>query len=150
MTNQVSTPRTAEVIQLTKNIRSLIPDLLPPDHMSLQMKRIKFIQGQGVVLYDNSFVVEIFTPLGGESPAYFGVFPHHGDVAAIHDYYRKPEVLRIDDPRVSSQWLLQFEEAVMQFLPLAINEQGWVVPHKSIQPTQGREIQMHNNLSGAA
>jgi len=150
MTSHTLPTNTSKVINLHQNIKPLIADLLPPEHMSLRLKRIKFIQGQGAVIYDDTFAVEMYIPSGRESATYFGVHRHHGNVSQLHDYFLKPSVLHINDPKTSQLMKKQFDEAVLQFMPLAIDEAGWIVPDPICQRKEAKEIVMNNNLSGAA
>jgi hypothetical protein len=131
-------------------IKQLIPDLLPNDHISMNMKRIRFIQGQGVIIYDNSYAVEIYLPRDGETPTYFGVHKHHNNMNELRADFPKLDIMEVTDNRTTELMKLQFSEAVMQFLPLAINEQGWIVPAKIINRKEGKEITMLSNISGAA
>jgi len=62
-----------------QEVKMLIPDLLPPDHVSLNTKRIRFIKGQGVLIYDDKYVVEIYAPYSRtDDLEFFGIQRHHG------------------------------------------------------------------------
>jgi|GEM_PF-6569919 len=150
MTTQVRNTVVKPLHPINSDIKQLIPDMLPTGHVSLNLKRIRFIKGQGVVLYDDTYAVEIYVPRGGESPAFFGVHRHHGKIQELNSYFLKPMVMHIDDHRTTSIMKEQFEEAVFQFLPLSIDSNGWVIPTKVSDQHEAKEIVLHSNLSGAA
>lgn len=105
--------------QQHNQLKELIPDLLPLDYVSLNTKRINFIYGQGVIIYNQTYAVEIYMPRDKkEEITFFAVDRHFGNVGKIGQYYRKMPVLKYDDPRVTPEMRAQFEEAIYQ------NEQG--------------------------
>ena len=133
-------------------VRNLISDLLPIDHISLNTKRVRFINGEGVVLYDDKYAVEIFTPRKAhESYEFFGVHRHRGNVDELYHYFRKPTVLPIDSPRVTRSMKYQFEEAVFQFEPIEDSKPALAF-HKTISKKfyEPSQIYLHKRLDGAA
>lgn len=99
-------------------VRQLIADLLPPDHVSLSTKRIRFIKGQGVLLYDDNYIVEIYAPYARtEDYEFFGVQRHLGKIEQMSTYYRKLPVLQFNDIRVSASMREKFNEAIFQYMP---------------------------------
>ena len=100
-------------------VRQLIADLLPPDHVSLSTKRIRFIKGQGILLYDDTYVVEIYAPYARtEDYEFFGVQRHHGKIDHMSNYYQKLPILQYNDVRVSEGMREKFNEAIFQYMPM--------------------------------
>ncbi len=100
------------------SVRQLISDLLPPDHVSLSTKRIRFIKGQGVLLYDDNYVVEIYAPYARtEDYEFFAVQRHHGRIDKMASYYQKLPILQYNDVRVSEGMKEKFNEAIFQYMP---------------------------------
>jgi hypothetical protein len=100
-------------IQERQEIKNLIPDLLPPDHVSISTKRINFIYGQGIVIFDDVYAVEIYVPHNAnEHMTYFAVDRHYGKTHHLGQYYQKLRVLHYDHPDVTEELRGQFNEAV--------------------------------------
>ena len=96
-----------------KQIRTLIPDLQPMDHVTLNTKRTNFIYGQGMIVYDDRYAVEIYIPKNEkECMAFFAVDRHFGNTAKLGEYYRRIPVLSYDHVNVTSQIREQFDEAI--------------------------------------
>ena len=94
-------------------IKALIPDLQPMDHVSLNTKRINFICGQGLIVYNDTYAVEIYLPKNpNEKATYFAVDRHFGHLNKLGEYYRKMPVVKIDDPKVNEEIKAQFDEAI--------------------------------------
>lgn len=142
---------------LRNQVKTLIPDLLPPGHVPLNYKRVRFIKGEGVVLYDDKYQVEIyrprFAPSGAREITFFGVQRHHGHTDKIYSDYKRPRVMHINDPSVTPELRSAFEEAVFQFEPIEFPASPWIfptTPTHQINSVQGKEIMMQPNISGAA
>ena len=135
-------------------MKRLIPDLLPIDHVSLSTKRIRFIQGQGVILYDEKFAVEIYLPKGSEAPLFFGVHRHHGKINNLKMDFRKLPVMQISDSRVTSVMSAQFDEALFQYQPLTWSKSDWTMPTTtstdSSKLINAKDIFLRGKLCGAA
>ncbi len=141
--------------QQRQSVKNLIPDLLPMDHVSLNTKRIRFIRGQGVVLYDDIFAVEIYVPLSKEEkPVFFGVQRHHGQINGLYDYYRRPMVLSYSDPHTTQEMKEHFDEAIFQYQPLDQILKPRLNPiylqKIGKQSKESPRIYYHDKLSGAA
>ncbi len=101
-----------------QQVQMLIPDLLPLDHVSLNTKRLRFIKGQGVLIYDDTYVVEIYTPYSRtDDLEFFGVQRHHGKIENMRTYYQRLPILKYDDVRVNSSMKAMFDEAMFHYLP---------------------------------
>ena len=96
-------------------IKNLLSDMLPPNHVSLNTKRINFIHGQGVIIYNETFAVEVYVPRNqNEEMAFFAIQRHGGKINNLGDYYRKLKVINYFDLQPSSALCKQFDEAVFQ------------------------------------
>tara|TARA_B100000497_G_C7637614_1_gene383278 strand:+ start:297 stop:674 length:378 start_codon:yes stop_codon:yes gene_type:complete len=94
-------------------IRELIPNLISTDHVSINTKRVNFIYGQGAIIYNDIFAVEIYVPKDiREKHMFFSVDRHYGKTDRLGDYFRKLPVLRITDDNVTADMRAQFEEAI--------------------------------------
>jgi len=94
-------------------IRTLIPDLQPMDHVTLNTKRINFIYGQGIVVYNEYYAVEIYVPKNkNEHMTFFAVDRHFGNTDKLGEYYRRIPVMSYDHTDVNSQIKEQFDEAI--------------------------------------
>lgn len=99
--------------QERNQIKSLIPDLQPMDHVSLNTKRINFIYGHGVIVYDDHYAVEIYMPkTPHEKMTFFAVDRHFGKTNKLGEYYRRMPVLKFNDPRVTPEIRSQYDEAL--------------------------------------
>ncbi len=58
-------------------IKKLLPDLLSPDYVSLNSKRINFIYGQGVIIYDKTYAVEVYLPRNSNKELTFFAIQRH-------------------------------------------------------------------------
>lgn len=136
-----------------QQVQMLIPDLLPPDHISLNTKRLRFIKGQGVLIYDDTYVVEIYAPYSRtDDLEFFGVQRHHGKIENMRTYYQRLPILKYDDVRVNSAMKAKFDEAMFHYLPA---EQIPSLRSMS-QDKQSEAVEVfmhstrHEELSGAA
>ena len=139
--------------QINNSIQYLIPDILPLDHVSLSSKRIKFIKGQGAIIHDDCYAVEMYIPNNSdEQPVFFGVQKHFGKPQLLSDYFRKLKVMRYDDINVSESIRAKFEEALFQFEPFDAKEKLWVMPEEGrvCKIEEAKEVYFAENLSGAA
>ena len=99
-------------------IKGLIPDLLPTDHSTLSKKRIRLIRGEGVILYDDTFAVELYVPRDNSSDVeFYGVHRHRNEIDDIVNTWRRLRVFKLANPVVSPEMKRAFNEAVFQFLP---------------------------------
>lgn len=135
-----------------QQVQMLIPDLLPPDHVSLNTKRLRFIKGQGVLIYDDHYVVEIYVPYSRtDDLEFFGVQRHHGKIENMRTYYQRLPILKYDDVRVNSSMKAMFDEAMFHYLP---TEQIPSLRSISRDKQETVEVFMHSSrhkeLSGAA
>jgi len=129
-------------------VRQLISDLLPLDHVSLNTKRIRFIKGQGVLLYDDNYVVEIYAPYSRtEDYEFFAVQRHHGNIDKMSMYYQRLPILQYNDVRVSDGMREKFGEAIFQYMPVQEKPRETVMhPAASMQ----RRWIYTSKVSGAA
>ncbi len=135
------------------NIQYLIPDILPLDHISLSAKRIRFIRGQGIILYNDDYAVELYMPKSPqETPVFFGVQRHFGKIQELGEYFRKIPVQHYNDPATTDQMRRQFDEAIFQYLPYPDIDSQWVIPGigSNLSVKETAEIYLKNELSGAA
>jgi len=129
-------------------VRQLIGDLLPIDHVSLSTKRIRFIKGQGVLLYDDTYVVEVYAPYARtEDYEFFGVQRHHGQIDMMSTYYQKLPILQYNDLKVSEGMREKFNEAISQYMPVQVTQREPVV-HPAARPQ--RTWIYTSKVSGAA
>ena len=99
--------------QEQNQVRELIPTLLSTDHISINTKRINFIYGQGVIVYNDTYAVEIYVPKNpNENHTFFAVDRHFGNIKNIGEYYRRLPVLNLNNPDVTASMRAQFEEAL--------------------------------------
>ena len=99
-------------------IKNLIPALRPDDSQSISWRRIKVVNGEGGIVYDEKYAVEIYVPQhNGEQFMFFDVFSHDDKVNQIMRQYPKLSFYHIEDKRVDQELRMQFEEALFQFLP---------------------------------
>lgn len=100
-------------LQDRTDIKSLLPDLQPMDHVPLNTKRTNFIYGQGIIIYDEIYAVEIYLPRNNkEEITFFAVDRHFGHINKLGEYYRKMNVLSIDHHAVTAEMKEQFSLAV--------------------------------------
>lgn len=96
-----------------QQIRELIPTIIATDYIDINTKRMNFIFGQGAIVYDNTFAVEIYVPRNPVGDlTFFAVDRHFGNIQNIGQYYRRLPVYHIDDPKVTDKMKTQFEEAL--------------------------------------
>lgn len=135
-------------------MKRLIPDLLPIDHVSLTTKRIRFIHGQGVILYNDTFAVEIYLPKDQEKALFFGVHKHHGKIQELKLEFRKLRVLDVTDLRVTEAMRAQFDEALFQYQPLTWTRSSWTIPAPVVESKNNlinaKDMFLQGKLSGAA
>ena len=137
--------------QVKHSLSTLIPDLLPIDHEPLSTKRVRFIRGQGIILYDDQYAVEIYVPRNSsESPIFFGVHRHRGQLDHIRDQFYKLPMKSIDDSNVSHEVRETFNEGVSMFLPYPRKENQWIRPKKVMAIKGAKEIYMTTQMNGAA
>ena len=123
-------------VQQKATVKQLIADLLPPDHVSLSTKRIRFIKGQGVLLYDDNFIVEIYAPYSRtEDYEFFGVQRHHGHIDKMSMYYQRLPILQYNDVRVSDGMREKFNEALFQYMPMKESRDTVTHPAAQVQRT---------------
>ena len=141
--------------ELDRNkIQFLIPDILPLDHVSLSAKRIRFIRGQGIILFNDIYAVEIYLPMGPDDTAvFFGVQRHQGKIKDLGEYFRKLEVRHYDDPKTTEEMQTLFDEAIFQYQPLPCFTKEWILPQgKNVENlvSEPLEVYLREQLSGAA
>jgi len=106
-------------------IKKLLPDLLSPDYVSLNSKRINFIYGQGVIIYDKTYAVEVYLPRNSnEKLAFFAIQRHQGKVSNLGEYYRKMAVQSYDHEHTTNAMRKQFDEAVFQNLAMELSQKS--------------------------
>ena len=133
------------------SVRMLIPDMLPLDHVSLNEKRIRFIKGQGVLLYDDIHVVEVYVPYSRtDDLEFFGVQRHFGKIERMRNYYQRLPILHVNDVRVTKAMKDTYDEAMFHYLPEERIAQLRRMPEIKREHSITREVHMQSSLSGAA
>ena len=139
-----------------QSMKSLIPDLIPDSSTTLSMKRIKFIRGGGIIVYDNRYAVEILIPENKEDCCtFFDVFHHQG---RIKDYmYTQPKMTfyHISHSNVDQKMKDAFEEALFQYQPfdfsaMTDNVVNWTSKRLSKSTAKERSISLSENLGQVA
>ena len=136
-------------------LKNLIPDLLPPGHTSMSTKRVRFILGQGAIVFDDKFAVEVYIPKNDfEEYIYFGIQRHQGRINDLKQSFRKLDVVHYNDPSLPVELKKQFEEAIFQFIPLStareIQMSASSLQSTPPQKTAAIHSYLPEQLSGAA
>jgi len=99
-----------------QNIKMLIQDLRPMDYVDLQTKRMNFIYGQGMIVYNDHYAVEIYIPRDKkENMTFFAVQSHFRSIETLGQYYRRLPVHHYTSTAVNSDIRRQFDEAIFQY-----------------------------------
>ncbi len=105
-----------------QQIRILVSDLRPLDHVSIETKRMNFIYGQGVIIHNDYYAVEVYIPRDSkEDMTFFAVERHNGSTHKLGEYYRRIPVLAYSHPKVTSKMKKQFDEAIFQNMTVPEN-----------------------------
>jgi len=134
-------------------IKKLLPDLLSPDYVSLNSKRINFIYGQGVIIYDKTYAVEVYLPRNShEELTFFAIQRHQGKVSNLGEYYRKIAVQSYDHEYTTNAMRKQFDEAVFQNLAMELKQKSCRVSplsfgeNRSETPVRAIGFKKRNNM----